>query len=78
MEIVDFGDFSVPPNNTDQTRSIIKNAVQQISEKTLPVILGGDHYLTYPSFAGYAQTTSDATGITHPDAHSDTVETNSI
>jgi agmatinase len=72
VDIRDCGDAPTIPTDIEQTRDHIAAYVEAVAEKTLPVVLGGDHYITYPSFAGFANTVDGDVGLIHLDAHSDT------
>ncbi|WP_435185780.1 agmatinase family protein [Halobellus sp. EA9] len=76
---VDFGDVSirdcgdVPLKTTDikETGEGIRRTVRTVAESSFPVVLGGDHYLTYPSFCGVAEANGERLGMIHLDSHSD-------
>lgn len=68
----DCGDGLVYPNDVDRTRESVRETVGQLADTVFPVILGGDHYLTYPSYLGVAETLDEDIGLIHLDAHSDT------
>lgn len=80
--IIDFASLSVRdcgnvlPVSSDlaETRSRINATVKSIAETAFPVILGGDHYVTYPAFTGVTNATGGEVGIIQLDAHSDTVK----
>ncbi len=78
--IFDVGDVNMYPVDIErQTRSII-DAVSEISGRgAFPVVLGGDHYVAYPSFegfaAGYQQRHPGAKlGYLHIDSHTDFID----
>jgi agmatinase len=68
----DCGDAPTVPNDIEKTGDIVADYVESVAEETMPVILGGDHYITYPAFVGYANTVEEDVGLIHLDAHSDT------
>lgn len=68
----DCGDAPVVPNDIEATAEKVTEYMESVAAKTMPVMLGGDHYLTYPAFVGYANTVKDDVGLIHLDAHSDT------
>ncbi|MFB6299286.1 MAG: agmatinase family protein [Halobacteriales archaeon] len=72
IELRDCGDGLVYPNDVDRTRESVRETIGQLAETTFPVVLGGDHYLTYPSYLGFAETIDEEVGLIHLDAHSDT------
>ncbi len=67
----DCGDAPVTPNSTDETYESVVEYAETIAEEAMPVMIGGDHYLTYPAFVGYANAVEDDIGIIHLDAHED-------
>lgn len=74
----DCGDAPTVPNDVEQTRDHVAAYVEAVAESAFPVILGGDHYITYPSFAGVANTIDGDVGLIHLDAHSDTMDDEEI
>lgn len=78
IEIRDFSDVPIVPNNITQTRQQIEHYVEAVADTTFPIILGGDHYVTYPSFVGVARSIDDTVGLLHLDAHSDTSVSSSL
>ena len=73
VTIRDCGDAPTVPNDVERTRAQVKGYAQTIAETSFPVMLGGDHYLTYPAFEGFAETVDGDVGLIHLDAHSDTM-----
>ena len=71
LEFRDCGDAPVVPNSTEKTFEQVAGFAETVAEKTMPVMLGGDHYLTYPAFVGYASAVEDDVGLIHLDAHED-------
>jgi agmatinase len=78
MTIRDCGDAPTVPNDVTRTRDQVAAYVQAVAERAFPVVLGGDHYITYPSFAGVADTADSDVGLIHIDAHSDTMDDEEI
>lgn len=74
VDIRDCGDVPTVPNDVERTRKQVKGYAKTIAETTFPIMLGGDHYLTYPAFDGFAETIDGDVGLIHLDAHSDTIE----
>jgi agmatinase len=74
VKLRDCGDVPTVPNDVERTRNQVKGYAHTIAEKTFPIMLGGDHYLTYPAFDGFAQTVDGDVGLIHLDAHSDTID----
>jgi agmatinase len=68
----DCGDAPTVPNDIEATAQKVTEYVRAVAQKTMPVVLGGDHYITYPAFRAYAETVGEDVGLIHLDAHSDT------
>lgn len=73
IELRDCGDAPTVPNSIDRTRDHVAAYVRDVAEHAFPIVLGGDHYITFPAFTGYAETVDSQIGLIHLDAHSDTV-----
>jgi agmatinase len=77
LGVVDIGDIHVVPGYMDESIERIREAVGSIaSHGAIPLVLGGDHTITFPNAGGVA----DAIGhgdiaLVHFDAHADTAET---
>jgi len=78
IEIRDCGDVPTVPTSIERTRPQIEAAVELVAEQTFPLVLGGDHYVTYPSFLGYARSVDGPVGVVQIDAHSDTVASSTL
>lgn len=66
--ILDAGDVDVRPANAERTFEIITERVREITAAgVFPVIIGGDHSITWPVFAGLAT----AAHVIQFDAHQD-------
>lgn len=78
LTIRDCGDVTTVPTSIERTRPQVIAAVEAVAERAFPVVLGGDHYVTYPSFVGYARSVGENVGLIHIDAHSDTVESSAL
>lgn len=75
MTLCDIGDVFTIPGNLEKSFDQISNAVAYISSKgTMPIILGGDHSIGYPTIRGIASVTSKNIGIIHVDRHADIQE----
>lgn len=73
LSVVDCGDVPVFPTDRNKTSESIETYIGAIAEQTFPVMLGGDHYCTAPSFRGFAAGAGhDTVGLVQIDAHSDT------
>ncbi len=74
LRIADLGDIHITPSDPEKTNHDITAAVREIRQRTFPLILGGDHSITYASFRGCAEGLNDAQkplGLLHFDAHPD-------
>jgi agmatinase len=78
LSVVDVGDIYVAPGYLEQGLETLADAVEQIARVgAVPIILGGDHSVTYGNGTGLARFHGDGTfGVVHFDAHADTGETN--
>lgn len=74
VNLRDCGDVPTVPNDVERTRKQVKGYAETIAEKAFPIMLGGDHYLTYPAFEGFSNTVDGDIGLIHLDAHSDTID----
>lgn len=74
LVVRDCGDAPTVPNDVERTRDQVAAYVQAVAERAFPVVLGGDHYITYPAFAGFANSVEGDVGLIHLDAHSDTMD----
>ncbi|MCJ7667416.1 MAG: agmatinase family protein [Anaerolineae bacterium] len=58
--LVDLGDLNVYPADVQKTRQSIQDGVGAIVRSgAFPVILGGDHYIAFPAFVGFAEAMRD-------------------
>jgi agmatinase len=73
LTVRDCGDIDTVPNDITATRDQVMAAVERMAGSAFPVVLGGDHYLTYPSFLGVSNALGADIGVIQLDAHSDTV-----
>lgn len=74
LSLADCGDVPVFPTDLETTARSITAYVATAAMQAFPVVLGGDHYGTYPAFRGFAQGRGlDAVGLVQIDAHTDTV-----
>ena len=75
MTLCDAGDVFTIPANLEKSFDQISNAVAHVaSTGSLPIILGGDHSIGYPTVRGLASVTSKRIGIIHVDRHADIQE----
>jgi len=74
LTVVDAGDAPVVPARLDRGLRVIHEKVFRVaSSGAIPIVLGGDHSITYPSAAAVARHVHPrSVGIVHFDAHADT------
>jgi agmatinase len=74
LKVVDYGDAVCYPGLTDQAHEAIRLRVAEVaSRKIVPMVIGGDHSITYPSATAVADAYGRGkVGIVHFDAHADT------
>jgi formimidoylglutamase len=76
LEVVDFGDAHCPHGQTERSHANIRERVHAVASRGIvPVILGGDHSITWPSATAVADVHGHGNvGIVHFDAHADTAD----
>ena len=74
LTVVDAGDAPIVPGRPERSLRVIHEKVRRVARAgAIPVVLGGDHSITYPSAAAVARVVDPATvGVIHFDAHADT------
>jgi agmatinase len=74
LTVVDAGDVEMPGVEARQPLDALEAAVQKASEAdAVPVILGGDHTITWPDVTGVARAIGwGRVSVIHFDAHADT------
>ena len=74
LKVVDAGDAPVVPARAERGLRVIHEKVFRVaSSGAIPIVLGGDHSITYPSAAAVARHVwPRKVGIVHFDAHADT------
>ena len=74
LRVVDAGDAPVVPTRPERALRVIHEKVFRVAEAgPIPIVLGGDHSITYPSAAAVARHMwPSKVGIVHFDAHADT------
>ena len=74
LSVVDYGDAVCYPGLTEQAHSAIRARVSEVaSRKIVPMVIGGDHSITYPSATAVADAYGRGKlGMVHFDAHADT------
>jgi agmatinase len=75
MSLCDAGDVFTIPANLEKSFDQISNAIAHIaSTGSMPIILGGDHSIGFPTVRGLASVTTKNIGIIHVDRHADIQE----
>ena len=74
LTVVDAGDANVVPARLDRAHAVIFRKVLEVARTgAIPIVLGGDHSITWPSATAVAETRRPGSiGIVHFDAHADT------
>jgi agmatinase len=75
LTVADCGDVPVFPMDVTKTADAIAAYVATVAQQgTMPVMLGGDHYCTFPAFRGFCEGAGhERVGLVQIDAHTDTV-----
>ncbi len=78
FRIVDAGDARMVPGDIELSITRLRDAVRSVKESgAFPLVLGGDHTITYPNVSGLADVMGlGKIGVVHFDAHADTGENN--
>jgi agmatinase len=75
MTLCDVGDVFTIPANLEKSFDQISRAVSHVfSSGAMPIIMGGDHAIGFPTVRGVAACTSKRIGIVHFDRHADIQE----
>ena len=74
LRVVDAGDVEMPPGDSERSLTALTEAVATVAMSgAIPVILGGDHSITFADVTGIARHHGDGrTSVLHFDAHADT------
>jgi agmatinase len=74
LTVVDAGDAPVVPTRFERALRVIHEKVYRVASiGPVPIVLGGDHSITYPSAAAVARAVGPRKlGVIHFDAHADT------
>ena len=74
LTVVDAGDANVVPAHWERGHAMIYRKVREVAATgAIPLILGGDHSITWPSASAIAEVRRPGSiGIIHFDAHADT------
>lgn len=76
LKVLDYGDAACLPGMAEASHALIEDRVREIAAVgAVPVVIGGDHSITWPSATAVARECApDRVGIVHFDAHADTAE----
>lgn len=74
LNVVDYGDAACYPGLTEQAHAAIRARVAEVAgRKIVPMLIGGDHSITYPAATAVADAYGRGkVGMVHFDAHADT------
>ncbi len=74
LDVVDTGDANIVPAWLERGHAMVYRKVREVAETgAIPVVLGGDHSITWPAATAVAEVRAPETiGIVHFDAHADT------
>jgi agmatinase len=74
LTVVDAGDANIVPSRIERSHAMIYRKVLEVAETgAIPIILGGDHSITWPAATAVAEFRRPGSiGIVHFDAHADT------
>ena len=63
VKVIDVGDLAVYPVQWDKTAAALRDSMHRIARTgALPIILGGDHFITYPLVEGFADAVMEGGG----------------
>ena len=76
LDVVDAGDAHCPHGSTERSHDNIRRKVASVAGAGIvPIIIGGDHSITWPSATAVAEAVGwGSVGIVHFDAHADTAD----
>ncbi|OGO51134.1 MAG: agmatinase [Chloroflexi bacterium RBG_16_68_14] len=74
LRVFDYGDADVVPGDIERTNQAVRAKVGEVAKAgARPIVLGGDHSVTYPSVSAVAEALGRGRlGVVHFDAHADT------
>lgn len=74
LRVFDYDDADVVPGDIERTNTAIRSKVGEVARAgALPIVLGGDHSITFPSALAVADVLGHGRlGMVHFDAHADT------
>jgi len=77
LRVGDLGDVLMPPGSMTESLAALEAAVTEVAaSRAVPVVLGGDHTVTFPDVTGVARHVGwGRVSLIHFDAHADTGDT---
>ena len=77
LDVVDAGDAPVTPMAIERAHAVINRKVADVAASgAIPIVLGGDHSITFPSAAAISAAVAPRRlGVVHFDAHADAANT---
>ncbi|MGH8936572.1 MAG: agmatinase family protein [Acidimicrobiia bacterium] len=74
LRVVDFGDAACVPSLVEPSHAAIRDKVAQAASRgIIPLVVGGDHSVTFPAATAVAEAVAPRRlGVVHFDAHADT------
>jgi agmatinase len=78
LRVFDYGDAAIVPSSIERSHDAIRTKVAEVvALGAIPVVLGGDHSITFPAATAVADAVGRGkVGVVHFDAHADTGEDN--
>lgn len=75
IRMVDCGDVTLWPGDVHRTGESIRAAAGTVARNAFPIMLGGDHYVMFPTYQGVCDAhPGKRIGIIQIDAHSDLID----
>lgn len=75
LKVCDAGDVDMPSGNTEISCQRLEAAVAKVATTAIPLVIGGDHTVTWPNVTGIAKAKGWGNiAVLHFDAHADTGE----
>ncbi|MBM3691234.1 MAG: agmatinase [Actinobacteria bacterium] len=75
LQVHDAGDVQMPSGNTEIACARLEQVVAKVAGHAIPLIIGGDHTVTWPNVTGIAKAKGWGNiAVLHFDAHADTGE----
>ena len=73
LDCVDAGDAPLVPANLPRGHEVIRRKILEVAQSSaIPIVLGGDHSITFPSASAVAEVAAPRrVGVVHFDAHAD-------